>query len=169
MPARSSAGIRPRAASSLMAWGRVLMPTPSSRGCSTCSNMVQGMEAACNESAAARPPMPPPTIRTCIGCVSFAAVQSNSLGWQARTMVQVRAEYQLLSRLRTCSLLSNFRYRIGAAVYTDQILDLAGIRYISDEIVAAECLEMFQCRGRGIARLFADNFPRRPHSRFGPD
>src|SRR6202163_3254515 len=52
----------PRPASSRIACGRVLMPTPSTRMVSDCSNSSQPMPRARSISAVVRPPIPPPTI-----------------------------------------------------------------------------------------------------------
>ena len=62
MPTASSRGSRPSSASSLIACGSVLMPTPSSRMASDCSKISQSMPRACSIKAAVRPPMPPPTM-----------------------------------------------------------------------------------------------------------
>src|ERR1700761_8446230 len=53
---------KPRAASSRIACGSVLMPTPSSRMVSACSNNSQPMPRARSIKAVVRPPIPPPTI-----------------------------------------------------------------------------------------------------------
>src|ERR1700722_15064805 len=53
---------RPRPASSRIACGSVLMPTPSSRIVSACSNNSHPMPRARSISAVVRPPIPPPTI-----------------------------------------------------------------------------------------------------------
>src|SRR5258708_16716035 len=53
---------KPRPASSRIACGSVLMPTPSSRMVSDCSNSSQSMPRARIISAVVRPPIPPPTI-----------------------------------------------------------------------------------------------------------
>src|SRR6266850_7142644 len=58
----SSSCNSPRPASSRIACGRVLMPTPSSRMVSDCSNSSQPMPRARSISAVVRPPIPPPTI-----------------------------------------------------------------------------------------------------------
>src|SRR6185312_15660175 len=60
--ATSSRSSRPRAVNSRIACGSVLMPTPSSRMVSDCSNNSQSMPRARNISAVVRPPMPPPTM-----------------------------------------------------------------------------------------------------------
>src|ERR1700734_1370202 len=64
MATASSRSRRPSPASSLIACGSVLMPTPSSRTCSACSNTSQSMPRACSIKAVVRPPMPPPAIMT---------------------------------------------------------------------------------------------------------
>src|SRR5258705_3702983 len=58
----SSSCNSPRPASSRIACGKVLMPTPSSRMVSDCSNSSQLMPRARSISAVVRPPIPPPTI-----------------------------------------------------------------------------------------------------------
>src|SRR6202451_1989091 len=58
---------RPRPASSRIACGSVLMPTPSSRIVSACSNNSHPMPRARSISAVVRPPIPPPTIIAFIG------------------------------------------------------------------------------------------------------
>src|SRR3984893_16178830 len=62
MATSSSSCSRPRPASSRIACGSVLMPTPSSRMVSDCSNSSQPMPRARCINAAMRPPIPPPTI-----------------------------------------------------------------------------------------------------------
>src|SRR5262245_51368441 len=62
MAAASSLSRRPRPASSRIACGSVLMPTPSSRIESACSYNSQSMPRARSINAVVRPPIPPPTI-----------------------------------------------------------------------------------------------------------
>src|SRR3984893_3211168 len=62
MATSSSSCSRPRPASSRIACGSVLMPTPSSRMVSDCSNSSQPMPRARSINAVVRPPIPPPTI-----------------------------------------------------------------------------------------------------------
>src|SRR5260221_14159912 len=61
---RASAGARPSSASTLVACGSRLMPTPTALISGADSNTRQAMPARCSSSASVSPPMPPPTIRT---------------------------------------------------------------------------------------------------------
>src|SRR5207253_6881049 len=73
----------PSAASSLIACGSVLIPTPSSRICSDCSNTSQSMPRACSINAVVRPPTPPPAM------IAFMAAYCVRLGY-ARNRSGVR-------------------------------------------------------------------------------
>src|SRR5262245_13573864 len=64
MATASSAGSSSSAASSLMACGSVLIPTPISRISPACSKISDLMPRACSISDSVNPPMPAPAIRT---------------------------------------------------------------------------------------------------------
>src|SRR5215475_8794319 len=67
MPWLASASPRPRAVSSRMAWGRRVMPTPSSRTSGALSYTRHGRPRWCRAKASVSPPMPPPTIAMSMG------------------------------------------------------------------------------------------------------
>src|SRR5450631_2544609 len=77
----------PRPASSRIACGSVLMPTPSSRIVSACSNSSQPMPRARSISAVVRPPMPPPTIMTFIARLRSLP---DPLTWHERSLSRKR-------------------------------------------------------------------------------
>src|SRR5687768_18650 len=62
MPCASSSSCTPSAASSRMACGSKVMPTPISRMSGAPSYTVHSTPSRCRPSASASPPMPPPTI-----------------------------------------------------------------------------------------------------------
>src|SRR6202045_3267159 len=99
----------PRPASSRIACGSVLMPTPSSRIVSDCSNSSQPIPRARNIKAVVRPPIPPPTMiafigrkRLCRFCFQLGARLGLSLNFQIVEILPVAhavAEDLLLARL----------------------------------------------------------------------
>src|ERR1700722_8476156 len=97
---------RPRPASSRIAWGSVLMPTPSSRIVSACSNNSQPMPRARSISAVVRPPIPPPTIIAFI--VSTPLTPSNTT---AR-----KVAFGSLGRKRLCRLGLQLGTRLGLSL-----------------------------------------------------
>src|ERR1700722_10851081 len=94
---------RPRPASSRIACGSVLMPTPSSRIVSACSNNSHPMPRARSISAVVRPPIPPPTI------IAFIALLHSYLTRRDRVL---RSHSALLGRKRLCRL----RLQLGAGL-----------------------------------------------------
>src|SRR5436190_666106 len=79
-----------------MACGSVLMPTPSSRMVSDCSNNSQSMPRARNISAVVRPPMSPPTM--------IAFIRQNSTQPGERVFLPPASHRPLFGRKRLCRL-----------------------------------------------------------------
>src|ERR1700733_16131903 len=99
----SSCCKRPRPASSRIACGSVLMPTPSSRMVSACSNNSHPMPRARSISAVVRPPIPPPTI------IAFIALLHSLLNAPRRPLT---SHSGLLGRKRLC----RFGLQFGAGL-----------------------------------------------------
>src|SRR5262252_186689 len=79
MPWLASASPSPRAVSSRMAWGRRVMPTPSSRTSGALSYTRQKSPRWCRARARVSPPMPPPTIAMSM-CSIPPVARESSLG-----------------------------------------------------------------------------------------
>src|ERR1700676_3234184 len=130
----SSCCKRPRPASSRIACGRVLMPTPSSWIVSACSNNSQPMPRARNISAVVRPPMPPPTI------IAFIALLHSHPDTSRRPVTSHGAS---LGRKRLCGL----RLQLGPGLWLSLNFQILEILPVADA-VAENLLLAGQILGR---------------------
>src|SRR5476651_284620 len=120
MATSSSFCNRPRPASSRIACGSVLMPTPSSRMVSDCSNSSQLMPRARSISAVVRPPIPPPTMIAFIG----------SLHSNRYANAPITSHGPLLGRKRLCRL----RFQLGASLWLSLNFQVVEILPVADAV-----------------------------------
>src|ERR1700690_3718503 len=117
----------PRPASSRIACGSVLMPTPSSRMVSDCSNSSQPMPRARSINAVVRPPIPPPTIIAFIG----------SLHSNRYANVAITSHGPLLGRKRLC----RFGFQLGASLWLSlnfQIVEILPVAHaVAEDLLLA--------------------------------
>src|SRR5262245_52227009 len=106
MAAASSLSRRPRPASSRIACGSVLMPTPSSRIESACSYNSQSMPRARSIKAVVTPPIPPPTMSAFIARTPHKTRQDLASGCHGPS----------LRRKRLCPLRLQFDPGLGLSL-----------------------------------------------------
>src|SRR6202046_2528297 len=136
---------KPRPASSRIACGSVLMPTPSSRMVSDCSNSSQLMPRARSISAVVRPPIPPPTI----------------IAFIARTplnpyILPLNSHKRLLRRKRLCRL----GLQLGAGFRLSLNFEIVEILPVADAVAEDLLLAGLILRRAGNLRAVPG---RRPH------
>src|SRR5712671_6361414 len=140
---------RPRPASSRIACGSVLMPTPSSRMVSDCSNSSQAMPRARSISAVVRPPIPPPTT------IAFIALTPLEPKRYAKAL---NSHGRSLRRKRLCRL----RLQLGPGLRLSlnfQIVEILAVAHAVAEnlFLARQILRWAEYRlravpGRGLQR-----------------
>src|SRR6266702_8733552 len=145
----SSSCNSPRPASSRIACGRVLMPTPSSRMVSDCSNSSQPMPRARSISAVVRPPIPPPT--------TIAFIAQTPLNTQ-RDAKASRSHKRSLRRKRLCRLLLQLRPGLRPSL-NFQVLEILPVAHaVAENLLLARQVLLrreYICRaipGRGLQR-----------------
>src|SRR5450755_3887931 len=121
MATSSSCCNRPSPASSRIACGSVLMPTPSSRMVSDCSNNSQAMPRARSISAVVRPPIPPPTI------IAFIALTPLK---QERYTKTLNSHERSLRRKRLCRL----RLQLGPGLRLSLNFQIVEILPVADAV-----------------------------------